>query len=131
MSTQCVCVLQAKCWKWCVTRSIELTQIYRQSDKQFIAILQNIRIGRCPPAVASLLQATKSQQIESRGIKATRLYTHTADVTATNNKQLAALKGAVHKFPAQDSDPSLSKQLDTLCPVANNLDLKEGAQVML
>ena len=44
----CVCVcVQAKCWKWCVSRSIELTEIYRQKDKQFIALLQNIRIGRC------------------------------------------------------------------------------------
>lgn len=42
-----VCYLwQAKCWKWCVTRSVELTEIYRQSNKQFIALLQNIRIGR-------------------------------------------------------------------------------------
>ena len=79
--------------------------------------------------MASLLQATKSQKIESGGIKATRLYTHTADVAATNSRQLAALRGEMHRFSAQDSDPGLSKQLDTLCPVGSGLDLKEGAQV--
>ena len=44
-----LCVLglvQAKSWHRCVTRSMELTQIYRQNDRQFIAALQNIRIGR-------------------------------------------------------------------------------------
>jgi ATP-dependent DNA helicase PIF1 len=86
---------------------------------------------RCPPAVSKLLQATRDQQIESGGIKATRLYTHTADVAATNCKQLAALKGDLHKFPAQDSDTGLTKQLDALCPVASCLELKVGAQVML
>ena len=86
-------------------------------------------VYRCPPAVCKLLQATRHQKIESGGIKATRLYTHTADVTATNSKQLADLSGAVRKFPSHDSDSTLSKQLDTLCPVPSCLELKEGAQV--
>lgn len=79
--------------------------------------------------MSKLLQATRHQQIESGGIKATRLYTHTADVAATNCKQLAALNGELRKFPAQDSDAGLSKQLDMLCPVASCLELKVGAQV--
>ena len=37
---------QARMWHHCITRSMELTEIYRQSNKQFIAVLQNIRIGR-------------------------------------------------------------------------------------
>lgn len=81
--------------------------------------------------MSRLLQATRHQQIESGGIKATRLYTHTEDVTATNRKQLTVLKGTLQRFPAQDSDPGLSKQLDALCPVASCLELKVGAQVSL
>ena len=84
---------------------------------------------RCPPAVTKLLQATKRQEIESGGIKATRLYTHTADVEATNKKQLGALGGEVVNFSAVDSDPGLRSQLDNLCPVPATLQLKLGAQV--
>ena len=79
--------------------------------------------------MSKLLQATRHQQIESGGIKATRLYTHTRDVAATNLRELAALKGASQKFLAQDSDPGLSQQLDALCPVTGSLELKVGAQV--
>lgn len=84
---------------------------------------------RCPPVVTRLLQATRRQEIEKGGIRATRLYTHTEDVEATNARELAALKAASHKFSAQDSDHSLRKQLDNLCPVPSCLELKVGAQV--
>ena len=108
---------------------MELTEIYRQNDKQFIAILQNIRIGRCLPQLTRLLRSTASQEIESGGIRATRLFTHKEDVQATNLRQLGALDGAVRRFTANDSDPHMSKTIDNLCPVAKILELKIGAQV--
>lgn len=101
--------------------------ITTDKERNFVSLLSS----RCPPAVTKLLQATKHQMIESGGIKATRLYTHTADVEATNRKQLGALRGELHKFPAHDSDPGLSSQLDNLCPVTASIQLKQGAQVAL
>ena len=48
---------------------------------------------------------------------------------ATNSRELATLIGETRSFPAQDSDPGVIKQMDILCPVASNLELKVGAQV--
>ena len=108
---------------------MELTEIYRQNDKQFIAILQNIRIGRCLPPLTQLLRSTASQVIERDGIRATRLFTHKEDVCATNLRELGVLEGAVRRFTAQDSDPHLSSTMDNLFPVSKVLELKVGAQV--
>ena len=119
---------QARCWQSCITRSIELTEIYRQSDKQFIAVLQNIRIGRCPPAVAEILRSTATNQIECGGIRATQLYTHTEDVANRNQKALENLREELKEFNAVDSDPQLSKVVDNLCPVGNLIQLKKGAK---
>lgn len=124
-------LIQAQSWHKCITRSMELTEIYRQNDKQFIAILQNIRIGRCLPPLTRLLCSTASQEIERDGIRATRLFTHKEDVCATNVRELGALEGAVRRFTAQDSDPHMSSTMDKLCPVSKVLELKVGAQVII
>ncbi len=106
-----------------------MTEIYRQSDKQFIAVLQNIRIGRCPPAIAELLRSTATNQIERGGIRATQLYTHTEDVASRNQRALESLREELKLFTAVDSDPQLSKMVDNLCPVGSQIQLKVGAQV--
>ena len=38
--------MQAKCWRECIDRSVELTKVHRQNDPIFIAMLQQIRLGR-------------------------------------------------------------------------------------
>ena len=81
--------------------------------------------------MAKLLRDTGHQEIERAGIQATKLYTHKEDVEATNLKELASLGGSSRKFLAQDSDPHMAKQMDTLCPVASCIELKVGAQVGL
>ena len=121
---------QARCWHACITRSVELTQVHRQKDKQFIALLQNVRIGRCPPAISSLLTSTQHQDIERDGLRATKLCTHKEDVEAINQRELEALGGREEKFEAQDSNPQTSRTLDTLCPVGQLIVLKVGAQVI-
>lgn len=93
--------------------------------------MQNIRIGRVPPAVTQLLRNTEHQVIEHKGIRATKLYTHKEDVEATNLKEIASLQGVSKNFEAQDSDPLMRKTLDNLCPVASCIELKVGAQVWL
>eukprot|EP00731_Ephydatia_muelleri_P018036 Em0011g76a len=122
---------QAHSWRKSVTQTIELTQVYRQRDTQFIALLQNIRIGRCPPAITELLRNTELAVIEREGVRPTKLCTHNEDVDATNTRELSALTGQLYKFSANDSDLTLSKQLDALCPAPGCIELKVGAQVML
>lgn len=137
-STQLLCqsvtitiYVQARCWHTCITRSVELTEVHRQRDKQFIALLQNVRIGRCPQAVSDLLVSTQSQDIEREGLRATKLCTHKEDVEAINSRELQALGGTEQRFVAQDSNPQMTRTLDTMCPVGQVITLKVGAQVII
>ena len=86
---------------------------------------------RCPPAVTSQLQKTAANVIERDGIHATKLFTHTSDVEATNVLKLSELPGEQHDYDANDSDPSMKEHIDNVCPAVKCLGLKVGAQVML
>lgn len=122
---------QTKAWQNCVQRYFELKRVHRQTDAEFIDILNSIRIGRVSQEIVDKLNATSKQKIEGNGILATRLCSHTADVNIINESKLSELAGESKVFEAQDSDKFLSKQLDAQTPVPSRLVLKVGAQVML
>lgn len=75
--------------------------------------------------------ATSKQKIESNGIVATQLCSHTNDANIINESRLEKLPGDVKLFEAQDSDQTYTKQLDTQVLAPSKLELKIGAQVML
>ncbi|KAM9713989.1 ATP-dependent DNA helicase PIF1 isoform 3-T3 [Dama dama] len=122
---------QAKSWRRCVPVTLELTEVWRQTDKTFISLLQAVRLGRCSDEVTRQLRATAAHKVGRDGIVATRLCTHQDDVALTNERQLQELPGEVHSFEAMDSDPEQARTLDAQCPVSQLLQLKLGAQVML
>lgn len=111
--------------------SFELKKIYRQKDPKFVEILNSIRIGRVTQAMTDRLLATAGQKIESNGILATQLCSHTKDADFINQSKLASLSSAEKIFEATDSDVYLTKTLDSQLPVPHKLILKIGAQVML
>lgn len=88
--------------------SIELKDVWRQSDRKFIDVLQHIRYGRCPDEVSSMLQATAANRIESADIAATCLCTHNEDVDSINRAQLARLSG----ISTHDASNCLEAQCD-------------------
>ncbi|KAM9091273.1 ATP-dependent DNA helicase PIF1 [Megaptera novaeangliae] len=122
---------QAKSWRRCVPVTLELTEVWRQTDETFISLLQAVRLGRCSDEVTRQLRATAAHRVGRDGIVATRLCTHQDDVALTNERQLQKLPGEVHSFEAMDSDPEQARTLDAQCPVSQLLQLKLGAQVML
>jgi ATP-dependent DNA helicase PIF1 len=122
---------QAKSWSSCIQNSFELRKIYRQKDPKFVEILNSIRIGRVTPEITEKLLSTAAQKIESNGIVATRLCSHTKDADSINQSKLLALKSPEKVFEATDSDIYLTKTLDSQLPVPHKLILKIGAQVML
>lgn len=111
--------------------SYELTQVHRQSDQEFVRILNSIRVGRVTDEIANRLMATSKQKIEQNGILATRLCSHMQDANIINDSKLEALSGETKTYEAEDSDKYLTKQLDQQTPVPGKLVLKVGAQVML
>uniref|UniRef100_A0A8D0GMW6 ATP-dependent DNA helicase PIF1 n=1 Tax=Sphenodon punctatus TaxID=8508 RepID=A0A8D0GMW6_SPHPU len=122
---------QAKSWRKCIHINMELTEVRRQSDRSFIAILHAVRLGRCTDEVTRQLTQTATNRVERDGILATRLCTHKDDVELTNAKRLQQLPGDVCCFEAVDSDPVLVRTIDAQCPVGQRIELKPGAQVML
>lgn len=122
---------QTPAWDRCVQRIFELQKVHRQTDSEFIELLNNIRIGNVPEHIAAKLAATAKQRIEKDGILATRLCSHTKDALMINESKLEGLSSAVKVFDADDSDKAFSKDLDRQISVPGKLTLKVGAQVML
>ncbi|XP_064311385.1 ATP-dependent DNA helicase PIF1 [Phalacrocorax carbo] len=122
---------QAKSWRKCIHINMELTEVWRQTDKTFVSLLSAVRLGRCTEEVTRLLMQTAANRSERDGILATRLCTHKDDVAITNERCLQQLSGELYTFGALDSDPMLVKLIDAQCPVGGRVELKLGAQVML
>ncbi|KAK3859893.1 hypothetical protein Pcinc_034023 [Petrolisthes cinctipes] len=122
---------QTSAWDSSITLTLELTDVKRQDDPEFIDILQEVRRGRCPDKIVERLRETEKNFVERDGIKATRLCTHREDVEHINRQHLDKLPGVAQVFQSLDSDPSLAKTLDSQTPVTSSLELKIGTQVML
>ncbi|XP_058120680.1 ATP-dependent DNA helicase PIF1 [Anopheles ziemanni] len=122
---------ESKVWQECIQASYELTIVHRQKDQEFVGILNSIRIGRVTNEITARLQKTASQRIETEGILATQLCSHTSEVDAINRAKLEAIQSEAKTFEAKDSDPYSAKQLDQAVQAPAKLTLKIGAQVML
>uniref|UniRef100_A0A182JU50 ATP-dependent DNA helicase PIF1 n=1 Tax=Anopheles christyi TaxID=43041 RepID=A0A182JU50_9DIPT len=122
---------ESKAWRECIQASYELTVVHRQRDEEFISILNSIRIGRVTDEISERLRKTASQRIETEGILATQLCSHTSEVDAINQAKLEALRTEAKTFESKDSDPYSVKQLDMMLQAPAKLTLKIGAQVML
>jgi ATP-dependent DNA helicase PIF1 len=121
--------------------TIVLQEAHRQaSDPKFVQLLNEVRRGCCSDETVAALRdcvvGVKPQPTD--GILATRLYCTNRDVDAENNARLAALKGGMCVFNAEDSfDDSISEwQREKLRDimdkkVVGKLTLKIGAQVVL
>ncbi|XP_045500625.1 ATP-dependent DNA helicase PIF1 [Colias croceus] len=121
---------QTSCWEKCIDLCFELKEVHRQTDQEFISILNSIRIGRVTKEISERLVQTARQKIESDGILATRLCSHTNDSKMINNSKLRDLEGEEKVYSAQDSDSATSLlDMQTIAPA--KLVLKVGAQVML
>lgn len=122
---------QSDAWQKVISITYELKIVHRQSDAEFVRILNLLRIGHVNDEITTRLLATSKQKIESNGILATQLCSHTNDANIINETKLKKLEGESKIFEAQDSDNSASHQLDNQVPAPGKLELKIGAQVML
>lgn len=106
---------------------IELDKIFRQQDGRFIDILNNLRNNTVTPEDVETLNTHYRPSIprkEAEGVITLTTHNRTAD--ELNRRELDALPGELHLFEAlieDDFPPSMY-------PVMQELELKEGAQVM-
>ncbi|CAJ0960126.1 unnamed protein product, partial [Mesorhabditis belari] len=118
---------ESPAWNASISTTILLKQVRRQNDIQFIRLLQEIRVGNCPPWILSTLQATRTNRF-AQSVIATRLCTHSADAEQVNKHNLRELRGTEKTFMAEDSEP-VNENAAGLIPKC--LILKVNAQVML
>ena len=106
---------------------VELTKIYRQTDADFIATLNNLRDNKISDADRELLQKFVNPSFDAANAPGyITLTTHNAKADAINDRAITALSGREFYFPAEITDEFPEK----IFPVEHNLLLKEGAQVM-
>ena len=106
----------------------ELKEIHRQDEREFVDLLNNIRIGR---ATSSIIKELKKRYI--KGFDAgdqegyIRLTTHNYKSNKYNQERLGQLSGVQKEFKATIGDFYLDKEF---FPADYILKLKRGARVM-
>lgn len=106
---------------------IELKKIYRQSEEQFIGILNRIRNNQPTKTDFDILNSRYSPHFTSQeAAHYITLTTHNKKADAINTAELNKLPGKSHTFKAIIKDDFSDKAL----PTDAELQLKAGAQVM-
>ena len=129
-------------WARAGIETCELTEVVRQGgDARFVALLNELRVGRCSAASTELLATcSKGKKPEpTDGIEPTRLYCTNRDVDAMNAQFLNALPGEAREFDGVDTfvrrpygaaaEAAVLGELEKRAPA--RLVLKVGAQVIL
>lgn len=123
----------ASSWKRCIDIQIELQEVHRQNNPEFIDLLRRIRLGECTASDAATLCGTSLNEIEFGDIVATKLCTHVRDADTINASSLRSLRGEIRKFVSRDEyggSNAAYKQLDGSVRAPQVLEIKVGAQVM-
>ena len=106
---------------------IELSKIFRQTDEQFISILNNLRNNRISQNDIQILNQFVQPNFDLKANKGyITLTTHNAKADSINYQSLQDLEGKsrIYKALIVDDFP------DKIHPVEEKLELKIGAQVM-
>lgn len=122
---------QSGLWHHAKFANICLNTNYRQSDPQFLDVLNKIRIGECDSNTDALMNARLNQKFNS-DIQPIKLFPHKKDVAEENMQCLKALNIDVYLSEAEYEGKQY--EVDILkkdCPAEEKLFFCEGAQVMM
>lgn len=105
---------------------LELTQVYRQSDRHFIALLDRVRTNSLEQEDVALLNERYTKEFTENDLYVT-LTSLNATANAINAKKLQALDNPSFLYQAEITGNFNPSQY----PTAHMLHLKVGAQVMM
>ncbi|MFC4738385.1 helix-turn-helix domain-containing protein [Flavobacterium ponti] len=106
---------------------IELDKIYRQTDSEFIDVLNNLRNNTITKADLSVLNQFVNPNFDFKKNKGfITLTTHNKKADSINTEALNELEGKIFNFKAQIIDDFPDK----IYPLEETLELKVGAQIM-
>lgn len=105
---------------------MQLNKVYRQSNRTFISLLNNVRNAQLNDGDFEILQERYQPQFEPEEDGFVTLCSHNATADRINKEKLQKLTEEVHRFEAEIKGDFFESQFPTE-PV---LELKVGAQVM-
>lgn len=106
---------------------VELTQVFRQTEPEFINILNDIRNNQISPESLALLnQRHQPDFTPTEDLNPIIITSHNVEATTINKKKLDELAGMEYTFEGEVSGEFRELGLQA----EQNLKLKEGAQVM-
>lgn len=119
---------ECEAWRNCNMSVFLLTQTVRQTNAEFIGILNCIRIGLCNDSVSNYIKSLSRAVDYDDGIEPVKLFARKKPVEAFNIEKLSLIEEQTHIFLANDTGTSTSLNA---CPAPRILELKIGAKVML
>lgn len=135
-TTRLPLIFESAAWHELNPTLFYLQTSHRQAeDKEFAAMLDEIRLGKCKGSTLEALEKAVGKQHPPEA-HTVYIFPRNADVDTLNQKKLDALSGEVHSFKAEDYElggagGSAAQSRLKDCPFPATLDLKIGAQVML
>ncbi|KAF9601268.1 hypothetical protein IFM89_018378 [Coptis chinensis] len=124
----------AKCWNATFYLELELTPIFRQSEQEFIDLLQGVRRGRLNEEHLRILQQYCCKEPVDSSVTVPYLYPLNRDVKIVNDARLRSLNGKILKYTARDTGKkakNLWKWEHNRGIAPKKLELGIGARVML
>lgn len=123
-------VTESRIWKEMQLKVCYLDEQFRQDDRAFLRVLNDIRNNDVNDMTVEYLSERLNKMTEGFA-QPTRLFTHNADVDAINKTHLEALDGEEHEyFMNWRGSLGLTETLKKSCLAPEKLILKKGAQVM-
>jgi ATP-dependent exoDNAse (exonuclease V) alpha subunit len=123
-------VTESKVWQEMQLRICYLDEQFRQDDRAFLRVLNDIRNNEVSEMTVETLSERLGQEVKGY-VKPTRLFTHNADVDAINQKHLTALEGESRTYyMSSRGSYGLAETLKRSCLAPDTLVLKKGAQVI-
>jgi ATP-dependent DNA helicase PIF1 len=111
-------------------RGVELKEVVRQSNKEFINALHEIRMGEHGLSTIKLINS-RIGKLPEKNIRAVHLMTHNAQVDRINLEELKKIKtSSAHYSWSTEGEDAAIKILEKGCPATKDLELKVGAQVI-
>jgi len=123
---------ESDAWKEANIDMITLSDIYRQSDKELINMLSDLRFGNLTQHDIELLRSRFKQNDMDNVFEATILGTHNFQIEKINANKLKELDTKEKTFIARyEGKQEKIEFLKKNCIVPENLTLKVGSQVMM
>jgi hypothetical protein len=115
-------------WKSLNLKVCYLSEQHRQSDVEYLKILNDIRGNSVSDKTMEIL---KTRFDKKAADEPTKLYSHNKNVDTENESELVKISGRVFEYEMQERGrKSLVEALKKSCLAPENLRLKEGAKVM-